>query len=111
MARRLPAPLANYLFRAIKELLHNAARHGQAEQIVASLHWDIESLRIVIDDDGRGFEPARVLEPGGAAGLGLAGIRERMLALGGTLRIESTPGQGTRAALEVPLEAQQEEKP
>jgi two-component system sensor histidine kinase DegS len=103
--RKLPTAVASYLFRAIKELLHNAAKHGRANEIVASLHWEPQLLRAVIDDDGAGFDPGSVLAPGGARGLGLAGIRERLIALGGSLRLESGAGQGTRAVLELPLTA------
>jgi signal transduction histidine kinase len=102
-SRPLPATIANYLFRSAKELLNNAAKHGHARQIVVAVHWGTEQVRIVIDDDGAGFDAGETLAPGVQKGLGLAGIRERLLSLGGNLRLESASGQGTRVVLDVPL--------
>ncbi len=106
----LPRPLKNYLFRAMKELLNNAAKHGGATEIVVSVHWRAPGLRIVIDDNGRGFnggeQPA--FEP--ARGLGLPGIRQRLKSFGGQMHVESQAGEGARVILEIhdiqlPLEA------
>lgn len=102
----LPATLTNYLFRAVKELLNNVAKHGRgATEAVVAVHWEAGALRVVVDDDGAGFDAAAVARavPGPGTGLGLAGIRERMTSFGGSLRVESAQGQGTRAVLEVPL--------
>lgn len=106
-SRLLVGVMANYLFRSIKELLNNAAKHGQAKQIVASIYWSAERLRIVIDDDGRGFDPTVVFAPNVTKGLGLAGIHERLLSMGGRLRLESNVAEGTRVVLEVPLSGQE----
>jgi signal transduction histidine kinase len=105
--RRLPGPIANYLFRSAKELFNNAAKHGHARQIVAVVHWSARHVRIVIDDDGGGFDAAEAFNPGSAKGLGLAGMRERLLSLGGGIRLESTAGQGTRVVVELPLADQE----
>jgi len=102
--RALTAPVANYLFRAIKELMNNAAKHGNARQIIVSLHWTPSLLRVLVDDDGRGFDASGALAPGPARGLGLAGIHERLLSLAGSVRIESNAGMGTRVVLEVPID-------
>jgi len=99
----LPAALATYLFRAIKELVSNAAKHGRAKEIVIAVHWRSGGLRIVIDDDGSGFDPVQALAPQNRRGLGLAGIRERLLSLDGHLAVESKPGEGTRVILEIAL--------
>ena len=61
------------------------------------LRIDEVRVHLQIDDDGEGFDP---LQPG--SGLGLAGMRERTERLGGSLRLESGPGQGTRVIVEVP---------
>lgn len=98
----LPPPLVSYLFRAVKELLGNAIRHGKARVIVVAVHWRSKTLRIVIDDDGGGFDPEIVLAPKTQRGLGLAGIKERLLSFSGTMFVESSPGHGARIALEVP---------
>jgi signal transduction histidine kinase len=99
----LPAALATYMFRAIKELVNNAAKHGKAKEIVIAVHWRSDSLRVVIDDDGTGFDPAQALAPQHRRGLGLAGIRERLLTLNGQLAVESKPGEGTRVIVEIAL--------
>jgi signal transduction histidine kinase len=105
--QQLPAIMTNYIFRAIKELLNNSAKHGHAKQIIASLYWTPTMLRIVVDDDGSGFEPAVVLAPGSMRGMGLASIRERVGSFGGNVRIESNAQTGTRAVLEVPIARQE----
>ncbi|MDB5291590.1 MAG: hypothetical protein JWL69_2831 [Phycisphaerales bacterium] len=100
---KLATTTANYLFRSIKELLNNAVKHGQAKQIVAAVHWTLAYVRIVIDDDGTGFDAAAAFAPGQNKGIGLASIRERLLSLGGSIRLESSAGSGTRVVLELPL--------
>jgi PAS domain S-box-containing protein len=90
------------LFRIAQESLHNIARHAGASEVNVELSvWD-KHMRLVIEDDGRGFafDEAR-----GRGGLGLASMEERARLAGGELRIESTPGRGTRVSVEIPLEA------
>ena len=122
----VPAALATYLFRAIKELLNNAAKHGRAKEVIIAVHWRpaavphaaVEGngeatgggIRIVIDDDGCGFHPLQALAPETRHGLGLAGIRERLLTLGGHLAVESEPGEGARVIVEVALPSPQIEE-
>jgi signal transduction histidine kinase len=101
----LSAPSATYLFRAIKELLNNAVKHGKAREVVVAVHWRptpaAAGVRVVIDDDGSGFDPVAALAPHTRRGLGLPSIRERLSALGGQLTIESQPGHGARVILEI----------
>jgi signal transduction histidine kinase len=94
----LSSRAAGYLFRSVKELLANAATHGAAREVVVSLHWREATLRLVVDDDGRGMDTSKIAE-----GVGLPSVRERITALGGRVQIESKPGQGTRVVLELPL--------
>ncbi|HTL28156.1 MAG TPA: sensor histidine kinase [Tepidisphaeraceae bacterium] len=104
----LPSSLNHYLFRSTKELFNNAVKHGRAKEIIAAVHWETAGLRIVIDDDGSGFDSAEALAPQSRRGLGLPGIRERLNNLGGEMQLDSRLGQGTRVILEVPLPAQVE---
>ena len=97
--------ISHYLFRAVREVLNNAARHGKASEIVIAVHWEGRRLRIVVDDDGCGFDPRTLPRHQGPGGLGLPGITERLRSLGGGFYVESNPGQGTRAILEVPNES------
>ncbi len=103
-----PLAVASYLFRATKEVISNAVRHGRAREMVVAVHWPAvgagpRPVRVVVDDDGGGFDPALALAPHARRGLGLAGIAERLAGLGGRLRLESQPGRGARVILEVPL--------
>lgn len=106
-SKKIPTSLASYLFRSIKELINNAVKHGNAKEIITTVHWLTGGIRIVVDDDGSGFDPAIALAPGVRRGLGLAGIDERLTSLGGKFRIESQPGQGTRVIIETAIPVQQ----
>ncbi|MGN6371303.1 MAG: ATP-binding protein [Phycisphaerae bacterium] len=103
--RKIPAPIANYLFRSIKELINNAWKHGRAEEVLITVHWrgDSESggVRVVVDDDGCGFDTASAATQA-TRGLGLASIKERITSLGGKVDIESSAGKGTRVIVELP---------
>jgi signal transduction histidine kinase len=101
-SRALDGTVVGHLFRSIKELMSNAARHGHAEQIVVSVYWTPQSLRLVVDDDGDGFDSKGIFSPHASKGLGLPSIHERLLSLGGTMGIESTVGSGTRVVMEMP---------
>ena len=91
-------------FRVVQEALTNVVRHAHARHIWIELALIDGTFELTIRDDGVGFDAARVLEdPTGGVRLGLLGMRERMQVLGGTLRIDSKPGEGTRIAVRVPL--------
>jgi signal transduction histidine kinase len=104
LGRVLPTTMAHYLFRAVKELLNNAAKHGKAKEIIIAVHWESARIRVVIDDDGCGFDPKELPRRQGPRGIGLPGIAERLQSLGGAIHIESSPAQGARVILEAPLE-------
>jgi PAS domain S-box-containing protein len=92
------------LFQAVKELLLNAVKHGQARHITVSLRRQEEQVRITVEDDGVGFEVTeRAFRPGPAGGFGLFNIRERLEYLGGNLQLVSRPGEGTRVHLALAL--------
>jgi PAS domain S-box-containing protein len=100
----LPLPVRTYLFRAVKELLHNVAKHARAKEVVLNVHWQRQGVRIVVVDDGCGVESSPLTGLNGAPkGLGLVGIRERIASMGGSLSFESWPGRGTQVILEVPV--------
>jgi two-component system, NarL family, sensor histidine kinase UhpB len=84
------------VYRVAQEALSNAARHSRAERIGVGLRRAGDGVELDVSDDGRGFafeESER--------GLGIAGMRERALLLGGDLTIESRPGRGTTVSLRV----------
>jgi signal transduction histidine kinase len=98
-APRLRAGVDEEVFRVAQESLQNALRHAQAERIDVRLDEDAGGLRLVVADDGVGFEPA---EPAlRSRRLGLTSMEERAGAMGGRLAIRSSPGSGTTIELEV----------
>jgi signal transduction histidine kinase len=83
--------------RVLQEALTNARRHSGANSVLVSLRSEGNDLVAELSDDGRGFEPETV------PGVGLRSMRERAIALGGTLEFESEPRNGTRVRLRVPM--------
>lgn len=92
-----PAVRQNVLL-FFKEAVHNAARHAGAGRVEVQWRLSRRALRLRVSDDGRGFDPAAV-----RPGTGLVSMRRRAADLGGTLAVESVPGQGTRLTLDVPV--------
>lgn len=97
--RRLEPYLEVMMFRALQELLGNAARHSQATQVKVMLDMGEDRVRVSVDDNGRGFDPD-VIQQGSSLGLKL--IRERAEMLGGTFEVDSSVGRGTRITFAVP---------
>jgi PAS domain S-box-containing protein len=94
------------LYRAVRELMVNALKHAHARQAQVTLANLGDRIRIVVDDDGIGFDAAqagRGFSPSG--GFGLFNLREHLRHVGGELTIRSVPGSGTRVIVEAPLEA------
>jgi two-component system, NarL family, sensor histidine kinase UhpB len=85
------------VYRVAQEALSNAARHSDAARIDVNLRRDGRGVVLTVADDGDGFAFDR-----SERGLGIAGMRERALLVGGELTIESRPGQGTTVRLTVP---------
>lgn len=97
--RRLEPYLEVMLFRSLQELMGNAARHSQATQLKVQVNLDDHSVRISVDDNGKGFDPEKI---GDSGGIGLKVIKERVDMLGGHLAIDSVLGQGSRVEMDVP---------
>jgi signal transduction histidine kinase len=98
----LPRRTQEVIYRVAQESLQNIVKHSQATHVNLSLHTADKFIRLQIADDGIGFlsDPA-ANKP---MSFGLAGMRERAALLGGTLRIRSKEGKGTRIVVELPLE-------
>jgi signal transduction histidine kinase len=97
----LAASVRHQLFLAVKEVLHNAVRHGRANRIYFQITLDDQKLVIIIRDNGRGFDLSSPDE-----GLGLANLRERLTSLRGRCDIQSRPDTGTTVLMELPLASQ-----
>ena len=97
----LPDGHRTCLYRVVQEALTNCARHAEAHEIRIALGAGSGRLSLTVEDDGRGL-PA-LDHNGGAGGLGLIGIEERVRELGGTLAIRSQAGKGTSLNASIPL--------
>ena len=101
---RLDRKVEMGLFRIIQEALNNVAKHAQASKVTLREEVYTDKVRVTIADNGIGFDPARMGQPEGRHRWGLMNMSERALAAGGTYRIDSQPGQGTRVIVEVDRE-------
>lgn len=97
--KRLESYLEVMLFRAIQELLGNAARHSQSTQVKILLDVGDDRVRVSVEDNGKGFDTDTV-QQGNSLGLKL--IRERTEMLGGTFELDSSVGRGSRISFAVP---------
>jgi signal transduction histidine kinase len=95
---RLPEEIELVLSRVAQEGLTNAIRHSQARRVEVVLEQSPHVLRLRVVDDGKGFDPQNL-----DRGLGLVGIRERVELLDGNCGVDTTPGEGTRLWVEIPL--------
>ncbi len=100
MLARISAPTARAIFMTTQEGLANIARHAKASHTLVEVTDTGGSVRLRLQDDGRGFDLAERIE---AVGHGLANMRARAEALGGSFDLASAPGQGTTICLELPL--------
>jgi PAS domain S-box-containing protein len=92
------------LFRAVQELFLNIIAHARAGKIGLSIFRNQDQIRIIVEDDGIGFDyNSDDFHRDSTGGFGLFSIRERMNYLGGSFEISSEPGRGTRATLSAPL--------
>jgi signal transduction histidine kinase len=103
---RLPDELATSIFRIAQEALSNALKHANARNVIVSLEQSGNVLRLIVEDDGVGMavslaEGALPLEE---HHYGLAGMYERAMMIDAVLTIASSPGRGTKIALDVPLD-------
>ncbi len=97
---RLAPTTETAVYRVVQEALHNVAKHAQAQAVNIQMFRENTNLRLVVEDDGVGMSK-RPGTPGRS--FGLAGMRERISMLGGTVRIISGKGRGTRLEVSVPV--------
>jgi signal transduction histidine kinase len=87
------------LLRGTQELLANVRKHARAKHVTVTLSYITDVVALDVRDDGAGFEPNASTATGG---FGLRGLRERTAQLGGTVEVESTPGEGTTVSVTIP---------
>jgi PAS domain S-box-containing protein len=101
---RLGPDVETNLYRIAQEALNNILKHADAKEVSVTLNQSAKEAVLVIEDDGRGFDPAKT-HSGADGGLGLIGMRERATLVGGNLEIESHDGGGTAIYARIPLSA------
>jgi two-component system sensor histidine kinase DegS len=100
--RRLESYIEVMIFRAIQELLNNAVRHSQASMIKVQVDMSDTHVKVIVDDNGKGFDVGLVDERGN---MGMKLIRERAEMLGGYMEVDSVIGQGSRITFQLPATA------
>ncbi|HEX5745686.1 MAG TPA: sensor histidine kinase [Archangium sp.] len=98
LPRKLSPDAQLALFRILQECLSNAVKHAQPRQVQVKLDYDLDTVHLSVRDDGKGFDPKQT--PRGH--YGLLNMRERAMKLGGTLIVDSAPGNGTRVSFSLP---------
>jgi len=97
--QELPERVSVELLRIIQETLVNIRHHSGAHRVETALWMDRGFVQAEVRDNGRGFHPSSLL-----SGMGISGMRERALALGGVVEVLSEPGKGTSVKVEIPLQ-------
>jgi signal transduction histidine kinase len=107
---RLPASVETALYRITQEAFTNAVRHSRATRVEVRVARAPAAVHCTITDNGVGFERVTLDSSRAGSGLGLAGMAERLSPLGGSLRIETSPGRGVRLDIHIPLEGSRADK-
>jgi signal transduction histidine kinase len=97
--RTITTDIRNNLFFAVKEALNNIGKHARASEVIVRIGMESSQFTIVIEDNGRGFDPGAV----NGAGNGLANMRLRLEKISGRFDLESRPNGGTKIRFEIDL--------
>lgn len=103
LPKQLGEELGSTLYHVVRELLVNVVKHAQAKHISISLSRERDRMKIVVTDNGKGFQLSSPAEERKLSGFGLFNIRQRIQHLGGALDLESRIGIGTKVTIKVPL--------
>ena len=103
-ALRLSLDAATNVYGLVQEALHNVVKHAGARHVAVLIQVRGDEAVVIVEDDGRGFDAARVSDAAESRGLGLLSIRERARLSGGTLDVDAAPGRGTTIFVRIPLE-------
>jgi signal transduction histidine kinase len=99
---RLPDETETHLFRIVQEALTNVARHAKATRVAIHLRPDVDSIRLTLSDNGRGFDTHELMRSA-PHGMGLSGMRARARSARGELELRSEPGRGTTIEVWAPM--------
>ncbi len=100
----LAGQIRHSLFLAVREALNNVVKHAKADLVRVELRLERLNLRLIVEDDGQGFDPAQQEDDGTHEGL--EGMRRRMEAIGGSFQLSSVLGSMTRVEFILPLALQ-----
>ncbi|BCW04251.1 sensor histidine kinase [Arthrobacter sp. NtRootA1] len=103
--RPIPSEVRHALLRVTQSAVANIKLHAHADNASVTLGYLPDAITLDVFDDGRGFDPGAVPPPSETGGYGLRAMRQRIEQLGGELSVESTPGEGTIIAAQLPLPA------
>ena len=103
-------PLQAFVIRAVRELLFNTIKHAGVKCARVVISQTARELIVTVSDEGQGFNPEILDTVGERVGLGLLSLRERASYIGGSLKVESAPGRGSRFTLALPLNLNAPEK-
>ncbi len=102
---RLSQNAETNLYRIVQEALNNVSKHAAAANVDLMIERRGDDVILIIEDDGRGFDPGLVNVSQSGRGMGLVGMRERAALIGGSVEIESAPGQGTTVFVRAPIKS------
>jgi signal transduction histidine kinase len=102
----IPPQTAKMLYRVVQEALTNISKHAQATQVAIQLKTTIDTVRLIIEDNGRGFDS----NSQNITGFGLKGMQERVAAVRGILQLRAKPGTGCRIVVQFSLQHDSEPK-
>jgi signal transduction histidine kinase len=106
---RFSQDIETNLYRIVQEALNNIYKHARATRADVIFEAHEDHIALIIEDNGRGFDTSDVaVQGGGERGMGLTGMRERAALIGGTLEIESLPGDGTTIIVRAPISLAEE---
>ncbi len=108
---RASGALATALFRIAQEAITNIVNHARAQNARVALRLGENDVQPSVEDDGAGFDPKAIEHPlDSGRGLGIMGMRERAALFGGTVRIDSKPGKGTKVHVSIPLDVMEKQQ-
>ena len=103
---RLGSQLESAIYRIVQEAVNNVMKHAKAQNVSVILEKRGNRVLIIVEDDGIGFDAEALMKtPARNRGFGLLGMQERVMLVGGSLNIESTPGVGTTVLVHIPISA------
>ena len=103
LVERLDSQIEISLYRIVQEALNNVAKHAEASEVNLQVLKKANSIRLVIEDNGKGIDISNRIRISDKGGMGLISMRERARSLGGTFTIDSIPKNGTLIIVEIPL--------